>query len=211
MERNSFTFYRSFASALIRIKSKTARCAAYDAICAYALDGIEPDLDALPASAAIAFLLIRPTLDAANKRAESGRIGGLNSTTRVVANGKQIKSKPEANAERNEREKEGENEEEGEKEKESDSYTRACGFVKPTLEEVAAYCAERGNSVDPEHWYAHYASNGWHVGKNQMMDWQAAVRTWEHNGMDQPQAPKSGKADSFAQLWREEKEKHDAD
>lgn len=52
-------------------------------------------------------------------------------------------------------------------------------FVKPTLEEVAAYCRERGNNVDPEKWMDHYTSNGWKVGKNQMRDWKAAVRTWE--------------------------------
>jgi hypothetical protein len=52
-------------------------------------------------------------------------------------------------------------------------------FVKPSLAEVAAYCAERKNAVDPERWFDHYTSNGWRVGKNHMRDWKAAVRTWE--------------------------------
>ena len=55
-------------------------------------------------------------------------------------------------------------------------------FKKPTLEEVRAYCQERGNSVNPEKWYDHYTSNGWKVGKNPMKDWKAAVRTWERSG-----------------------------
>ena len=52
-------------------------------------------------------------------------------------------------------------------------------FHKPTLEEVSAYCASRGNKVNPEQFYDFYESNGWKVGKNAMKDWRAAVRTWE--------------------------------
>ncbi len=52
-------------------------------------------------------------------------------------------------------------------------------FQPPTLEEVKAYCAERNNNVDAEHWYDYYTSNGWRVGKNPMKDWKGAVRTWE--------------------------------
>ena len=49
----------------------------------------------------------------------------------------------------------------------------------PTLEEVKAYCSERGNKVDPERFIDYYTANGWKVGKNPMKDWKAAVRTWE--------------------------------
>ncbi len=57
-------------------------------------------------------------------------------------------------------------------------------FKKPTLEEVAAYCKERTNEVDPEGWVNFYTSNGWKVGKNPMKDWKASVRTWERNGIN---------------------------
>ena len=49
----------------------------------------------------------------------------------------------------------------------------------PSLDEVKAYCNERGNRVDPERFIDYYTSNGWKVGKNPMKDWKAAVRTWE--------------------------------
>ena len=49
----------------------------------------------------------------------------------------------------------------------------------PTLEDVKAYCNERGNRVDPERFIDYYTANGWKVGKNPMKDWKAAVRTWE--------------------------------
>ena len=52
-------------------------------------------------------------------------------------------------------------------------------FIPPTLEEVKAYCKERGNNVDPERWLAFYESKGFMIGKNKMKDWKAGVRTWE--------------------------------
>jgi len=54
-------------------------------------------------------------------------------------------------------------------------------FIPPTVQEVAAYCRERGNSVDPERFTDFYTSKGWMVGKNKMKDWKSAVRTWEGN------------------------------
>lgn len=54
-------------------------------------------------------------------------------------------------------------------------------FKKPTEEEVAAYCKERKNSVDPQAFVDFYTSKGWKVGDQPMKDWKAAVRTWERN------------------------------
>jgi|GEM_PF-3914123 len=52
-------------------------------------------------------------------------------------------------------------------------------FTRPTLDEVRAYCQERGNGVDPEKWMNHYEAKGWKIGSAPMRDWKAAVRTWE--------------------------------
>jgi hypothetical protein len=57
--------------------------------------------------------------------------------------------------------------------------TRAKRFTPPTVDEVAAYCKERGNGVDAQKFVDFYASKGWMVGKNSMKDWKASVRTWE--------------------------------
>lgn len=54
-------------------------------------------------------------------------------------------------------------------------------FKPPALAEVKAYCQERRNGVDAERFMDFYTANGWHVGKNPMRDWHAAVRTWERN------------------------------
>ena len=61
-------------------------------------------------------------------------------------------------------------------------------FVPPTVEEVAAYCGERNNRIDPQTFVDFYASKGWVVGKSKMKDWKAAVRTWEkRDGNSQPE------------------------
>lgn len=54
-------------------------------------------------------------------------------------------------------------------------------FVPPTPEEVNAYCKERHNGIDGTEFCDFYTSKGWKVGKNQMKDWKAAVRTWERS------------------------------
>lgn len=52
-------------------------------------------------------------------------------------------------------------------------------FQKPTLQQVADYCSDRNNGIDPQQFMDHYEANGWKVGRNSMKDWQASVRTWE--------------------------------
>lgn len=63
-------------------------------------------------------------------------------------------------------------------------------FVAPTLEEVKAYCHERGNKVDPQRFVDFYTANGWTQGKGKpIKDWKAAVRTWEHSSNQQKRQP----------------------
>lgn len=81
---------------------------------------------------------------------------------------------------------------EREKDKEKEK-SKAKKFIKPTLDEIRAYCAERNNTVDPEHFYDYYEANGWKVGKNAMKDWKASVRTWERNGYSEPKAERASK------------------
>ena len=60
-------------------------------------------------------------------------------------------------------------------------------FIPPTLEEVIAYCEERGKGVNPERWYNHYLTVGWMVGRNKMKDWKSSVRKWEDSDYDRKQ------------------------
>lgn len=132
MERTQFTFYDSFFRALARIRKKQDRADAYDAICAYALYGTEPDLNQLPDSAAIAFSLIKPNLDASRRKADSGKRGGC---------AKQIGSKQEAKPEHSAGEKENKNKNENENEIENECY--------PCMSPVAAVQADYLNRINP--------------------------------------------------------------
>ena len=59
------------------------------------------------------------------------------------------------------------------------SESKAKRFTRPSVEEVRAYCEERGNGVSAEAFVDFYESKGWKVGNSPMKDWRAAVRTWE--------------------------------
>lgn len=113
-ERGQFTFYASIFASASRIRSKAARADFYDAICNYALNGIEPDLDALSDAGAIGFISAKPNLDSSRRKAKSGSKGGKC---------KQTESKPEANGKQTASEKEKEREKE--KEIENECYIGA--------------------------------------------------------------------------------------
>ncbi len=50
----------------------------------------------------------------------------------------------------------------------------------PSLDDVAAYIAERGSQIDAIAFHAHYTANGWVQGNGKpLVDWHAAVTTWE--------------------------------
>ena len=51
-------------------------------------------------------------------------------------------------------------------------------FVKPTVEEIAAYCKEKKYKVNAQQFFSYYESNGWKIGRNAMKSWQAAVQNW---------------------------------
>lgn len=147
MSRSQFTFYASFASALSRIKKKADRADAYDAICNYALFGTEPDLDKLPDSAAIAFDLIRPTLDASKRKSENGKAGAnaKQTASKQVASCKQTGSKPLANAKLGETASEKEKEIEKEKENENEIE----GESPIARADVAAVMTAYMNRIEP--------------------------------------------------------------
>ena len=68
----------------------------------------------------------------------------------------------------------------------ADKPPRAARFTPPTVDEVRDYCQERGSSVDPEKFVDFYSANGWKQGRNKpIVDWKAAVRTWERSDAQQ--------------------------
>ena len=94
--RYTFIFYRSFYEAA-KTLDNSDRLTLYDAIAAYALDGIEPERSGVPGGM---FLLMKPVIDANTQRYENGKKGGRpkNQTeTETKPNQNQNVTKPKAN------------------------------------------------------------------------------------------------------------------
>ena len=78
----------------------------------------------------------------------------------------------------------------------TDIKTYSCStqqqpFQKPTIKEIADYCAERKNKIDPSYFFDYYETKGWKVGKTLMTDWKACIRNWERK--NPTEAPKEEK------------------
>jgi hypothetical protein len=86
------------------------------------------------------------------------------------------------------------------KKREEQKPKRAKVFRPPEVSDVADYCLDRKNGIDPRAFVDFYQSKGWMIGKNKMKDWRAAVRTWEKNGMQHANGPKGG---ALAELKRQ--------
>lgn len=125
---------------------------------------------------------------------ENGKKGGRPKKTaaaEVNASNEEKPKKPKKPKEiekEKEKEKEKENEKENKKEKDNkkDINTRESKaakpprprFIKPKLEDIQAYCCEKGYGIDAEAFWDYYEANGWQVGRSPMKDWKAAVRNW---------------------------------
>ena len=174
--RDSVLFYRSFYDALKNIPSEE-RLKVYDSIMEYGMYDRDPELDGV---ALAIFLLAKPQIDANNKRYESGcKAKKKQTVSETEANIKQDSSETEANIKQDSSET-GAKEKEKEKEKVKVKDNHKI-FKPPTVEDIRAYCTERGNRVDPQSFVDFYESKGWMIGKNKMKDWKAAVRTWERS------------------------------
>ena len=213
MERKQFTWYRSYYDALKELPAEEFRDIVL-AVCAYALDGEEPELSGV---ARAIFTLIRPTLEVGRSKAENRSRAEQTSISAEQTGNKpeQTKNKPEQTQNKRKQtgnkpeqtRKEKEKEKEREKESENDSYcsppppSGPKRFVPPTLAEVQSYVAQRQSPVDPQGFIDFYASKGWMVGKTPMKDWKAACRnaeTWERWSRTEASAPpKNGLAQAL--------------
>ena len=154
--RDSFVFYRSFADAIAGLPPEEYK-KVMQAIIGYALDGTEPTAGGIEYTV---FCLVKPQIDANNKRYDNGKKGGRPITKQepnvyVNVNDNDIKKK-DTNV----------------------SKEKASRFKPPTVTEVENYCREKEYRIDCERFVDFYRSNDWMVGKNKMKDWRAAVRNW---------------------------------
>lgn len=165
---DKFMFFDNFKETADKLPDDL-RLKFYDAMTDYVFKGIEPD-DVIIGALITA---IKPSLDKEEKRGGNHNPTGQNQYSEVKKEVKVIKVGQS-----------GQSFLETETETEKDNLKviqkePAKKFVKPTIDEVKAYCLERNNGVDAERWFDWYEANGWRSGKNPMKDWRAAVRTWE--------------------------------
>jgi hypothetical protein len=136
------------------------------------------------------FTLIKPQLDANQKRYENGNKPKVKQViSKQEAKPKQDVSKVEANVNVNDNVNENVNVNDNENVNANVSKSR---FRAPTYDEILNFMKER-NSLAGNVWndgkvvteskafFNHYESNGWMVGKNKMKNWEAAVRNWMNN------------------------------
>ena len=95
--RDSFIFYRGFFESFSDL-SKKDKLILFDALCNYALNDVEPELVGVPSAM---FKLLKPQVDANNRRYENGLKGGRpkkNQTeTKAKPNNNRPDSKPQPN------------------------------------------------------------------------------------------------------------------
>jgi hypothetical protein len=90
--RESFIFYKSFLEAGSTIENKNDRLSYYEAIFDFAINGIEKELKGVPKGM---FSLVKPQLQANQKRWENGNKGGRKAIPKD--NQKETKSEPNKN------------------------------------------------------------------------------------------------------------------
>lgn len=140
----------------------------------------------------------RPALDNSRARARAGAAGRRKPAapdapkpakeanpeqdgSKAITDAEQTDNKRESNAEQTDEQTRNEEEEEVEEVPPKGGTKKARPrFVPPTVDEVAAYAAERGApGFNAERFCSYYASVGWKVGKKKAMsDWRASVRYW---------------------------------
>lgn len=126
MEREQFTFYKSFYLAMRRITDKAVRADIYDCLCQYAIFQQVPDLDSMAPEATLMFEMAKPVLDVARVKS----IGGKSGTSKEQESNKtrtRVTQDPSKEKEK-EVEKEEEIEKENEKENEIEDECMAGAF-----------------------------------------------------------------------------------
>ncbi len=164
MKKAYFQYYETFENILEKIKDDTAREHFRRVIIRYGLYGTEPH--GLTEIEDMAWGIIKDLIDQQQHRRE------INAANRAAKKAETATADVAAEAEPAPAQTQ-----EPEIKPKSQPEKRAK-FVKPTVEEIAAYCKEKGYNINARQFFNYYESNGWKVGRNAMKSWQAAVQNW---------------------------------
>lgn len=172
MKKAYFQYYETFEVILEKIKDSEEREHMRKTIINYGLYGTEPA--GLSELEEMAWTICKDLIDQQYRRRETNAQNRAAKKAEAIAEAEP--STPEATAEA-EPATEPEPVQEPEQKPKSQPEKRAK-FVKPTEEEIAAYCKDKGYNINARQFFNYYESNGWKVGRNAMKSWQAAVQNW---------------------------------
>lgn len=196
MQKNSFVLQTRLNAIVAKLSEKQAGTL-FKGILNYATNGVKANFD--DGMVDVVFEMVRQDIDYTSNKyaeickrnAENGKLGGRPKNPNKPNGYFKNPNKPNGFFEKhndvdndvdvdNELLDKSNNKEKEIKEKEIIS-TR---FVKPTVEEIKAYCTERNNGIDAQSFFDFYQSKGWKVGNTPMKDWKACVRTWERKNKE---------------------------
>jgi hypothetical protein len=197
--RNTVIFYKDWYEA-VKDFSPDERLKAYDAIMQYAFEGVVPEDKFIRAATA----LMRTAIDRDNNKydevCERNRRNVMNRWRKRFGNDTTEYDRKQPNTVATYNDNDNYNGNDNDNDNDNKPTTKVAGnnkdkekkdiekkkvakapvrFKKPTVEEVSAYCNDRGNYINAQNFVDFYESKGWKVGSSPMKDWKAAVRTWE--------------------------------
>lgn len=185
MAKDSFVFYRSFYEALQNVPKKH-RTEVYEAVFEYAFESREPSLGGVPRAL---WELIRPQLDASQKRyenakkgaeygkkgAEYGKLGGRPKKEKPPLRGK---TENPLNVNVNENVNDNVNVNVNAPAGGSDTHI-------PTFEEIALFCNQHNIKTDIKKFMQYNEGKGW------SMEWTSALALWVQKDKDKKKEDRS--------------------
>lgn len=181
MAKDSFVFYRSFYEALQNVPKKH-RTEVYEAVFEYAFESREPSLSGVPRAL---WELIRPQLDASQKRyenakkgAEYGKLGGR--PRKKEENKKPLKGYESETLNVNVNENVNDNVNVNVNAPAGGSDTHI-----PTFDEIALFCNQHNIKTDIKKFMQYNEGKGW------SMEWTSALALWVQKDKDKKKEDRS--------------------
>jgi hypothetical protein len=144
----------------------------------YSAFGEAPDL---PGNERFAWPMIMAQIDRSNAKYEEQCVTNKRIATERYEKARSVTKRNESLPRQEEKEEE--------KEKENKKKRAGSAFAPPTLEEVRAYVAEKGLSVDPQKFYDYFTVGNWVDSKgNPVKNWKQKLLTWDRKEPQKPAA-----------------------
>ena len=174
---DGFMFFRSYYEAIRQLPDPVEQAALYDAVCAYAFAGGEPQFTDISQAM---WNLILPSLARSVKRAS-------NAKKRKIEYKNETKIRKKSGEKRCEKMTEEEEEVEKKVDKEGEGESTSGDGPPPPLtpsyEQIQDYCHEQGLTVDPKRFFNYYEACGWMLHGGPMVNWRACLESWERNDL----------------------------